>query len=136
MLAGVLPEQKEREVARLQARRQSRRDGRRRNQRRAGAGTRRCRASPSARAPMSPSKPPGIILMRGDLRACRMRLLLARRTLRVIRQNLFWAFGYNAIGIPLGGCFGMMLSPMIASAAMALSSVSVVTNSLRLRSRS
>jgi P-type Cu+ transporter len=80
----------------------------------------------------------GIILMRGDLSGVPDALALARRTLRIIRQNLFWAFGYNALGIPLAAGIlypftGWTLSPMIASAAMALSSVSVVMNSLRLR---
>lgn len=71
----------------------------------------------------------GIILMRPDLTGVPEALQLARRTMRVIRQNLFWAFAYNAIGIPIAA---WALSPMIASAAMALSSVSVVANSLTL----
>lgn len=73
----------------------------------------------------------GIILMRGELTGVPEALKLARRTLAIIRQNLFWAFVYNAISIPLAALG--MLSPMVASAAMALSSVSVVANSLRLR---
>jgi len=80
----------------------------------------------------------GIILMRNEISAVADALALARRTLRIIRQNLFWAFAYNALGIPIAAGVlypftGWTLSPMIASAAMALSSVSVVTNSLRLR---
>ena len=68
----------------------------------------------------------------------RLRLLLARQTLRVMRQNLGWAFGYNLLGIPIAAgvlypAFGILLSPAVASAAMALSSVSVLSNSLRLR---
>ena len=73
----------------------------------------------------------GIILMLGDLRSVPEALVLARRTLRVIRQNLFWAFADNAIGVPRAA--SGTLSPMIASGAMALSSLSVVANSLRLR---
>ena len=79
-----------------------------------------------------------ILLMRGDLAALVTALELARRTLRTVRQNLFWAFAYNVIGIPIAAGLlyplsGTLLSPVFASAAMALSSVTVVTNSLRLR---
>jgi Cu+-exporting ATPase len=79
-----------------------------------------------------------ITLMRGDLNGVAGALDLARRTMRVIRQNLFWAFAYNTIGIPIAAGVlypftGWLLSPVLASAAMALSSVTVVTNSLRLK---
>ncbi|SCY09619.1 Cu+-exporting ATPase [Nitrosospira sp. Nl5] len=75
----------------------------------------------------------GVTLVKGDLRA----IVLSRATMRNIRQNLAFAFGYNALGIPLAAgvlypAFGLLLSPMFAGAAMAMSSVSVVTNALRL----
>ena len=79
-----------------------------------------------------------ITLMRGDLRSAAHAIELSRATMRTMRQNLFWAFAYNAIGIPLAAgvlypFLGVLLSPVVASAAMAMSSVSVVSNSLRLR---
>ncbi len=80
----------------------------------------------------------GITLIKGDLRGIARAAVLSRATMRNIRQNLTFAFGYNALGIPVAAgvlypAMGLLLSPVFAGAAMALSSVSVVTNALRLR---
>jgi Cu+-exporting ATPase len=80
----------------------------------------------------------GITLVRGDLRGILRALRLSRATMRNIRQNLAFAFGYNTLGVPIAAgvlypAFGMLLSPVIASAAMSASSVSVIANALRLR---
>ena len=79
-----------------------------------------------------------VTLLRGDLRGLAHSRLLSRATMRNIRQNLFFAFLYNSLGVPIAAgvlypVFGLLLSPMIAAAAMSLSSVSVITNALRLR---
>jgi Cu+-exporting ATPase len=80
----------------------------------------------------------GITLVQGDLGGIVRARRLARATMRNIRQNLAWAFVYNVLGVPVAAGVlypftGLLLSPMIASAAMSLSSVSVIANALRLR---
>jgi len=80
----------------------------------------------------------GVTLVKGDLAGLVRARRLSRATMRNIRQNLFWAFAYNAAGVPLAAGIlfpftGLVLSPMIASAAMSFSSVTVISNALRLR---
>ena len=79
-----------------------------------------------------------IVLMRSDLNDVSTAINLSKRTIRTIKQNLFWAFGYNVLGIPIAAGIlflfgGPLLSPIFAAAAMSMSSVSVLTNALRLK---
>ena len=79
-----------------------------------------------------------VTLAKGDLRAIVKAIRLSRATMANVKQNLFFAFIYNALGVPIAAgvlfpLFGLLLSPVFAGAAMAMSSVSVVTNSVRLR---
>lgn len=129
VVAGVLPERKATAVEAL------RRDGRRVAM--VGDGVNDSAALATADLGMamgtgtdSAIEAADVTLVRGDLRSVPTALRLAARTVRIIKQNLFWAFAYNAAAIPLAA-FGL-LNPMIAGAAMAASSVLVVTNSLRL----
>jgi len=83
-------------------------------------------------------KSAGVTLVKGDLRGIVRARRLSRATMRNIKQNLFFAFVYNALGVPIAAgvlypAFGLLLSPMIAAVAMSTSSVSVVGNALRLR---
>jgi Cu+-exporting ATPase len=80
----------------------------------------------------------GITLVKGDLRAITKAMMLSRAMMQNIRQNLFFAFLYNTLGIPVAAgvlypFFGLLFSPILAGVAMSLSSVSVIANSLRLR---
>ena len=80
----------------------------------------------------------GVTLVKGDLRGIAKARNLSRAVMGNIRQNLFFAFAYNVLGVPIAAgilypIFGLLLSPMIAAAAMSLSSVSVIANALRLR---
>jgi Cu+-exporting ATPase len=145
VLAEVLPEEKAREVEKLQAEGLSHKERGARLVGMVGDGINDAPALAQADVGIAIGtgtdvaiEASDITLLRGDLRGVVTAIALSKATIRTVKQNLFWAFIYNIIGIPVAaGLFypvtGWLLSPVIASAAMSLSSVSVVTNSLRLR---